>query len=164
MDKSFEKTYSLNPARLKIGHNIELFELDGAFFSHFENESIQDCSIKAELEIIRNEFQLDVSFYIHGEVTVACDRCAEDMKLPIALKERVIYSFNEKLKDVDNLEIIFVNEKAPFISIVQELYDFVCIAIPFKKVHEDVGETCNPEIMKYILPDTEEDYISDIEE
>ncbi|MBX7240099.1 MAG: DUF177 domain-containing protein [Bacteroidia bacterium] len=157
MDKSFEKIFSLNLNRIKTGLNHEQFELNGDFFSHFENTPVQDCGLKADLEIHRTDSHIDVKFHIHGYVVVSCDRCADDMKLPLDTQERVIYSFSEKMKDAGDTEVLYVDEKATELTLVQELYDFVCIALPFRKVHEDIGENCDPEIMKYIISDSGDD-------
>ncbi len=157
MDKAFEKMFSLNLNRIKNGLNHEQFKLNGDFFAHFENSPVQDCNLTADLEVNRTESHIDVKFLIHGFVVVSCDRCADDMKLPLDSQEGVIYSFNEKMKDSEDAEILYVNEKATELTLVQELYDFVCIALPFRKVHEDIGEECDPEVMKYIITETDED-------
>lgn len=155
MDKSFERAYSLTLNRLKQGRNEEIFSLDKAFVSHFALSFVQDCVAEARVEIFKSNAQLDVVFHISGKVLVACDRCLEDMWLPIQNETRIIYSFDKHFKDSDDLEVIYVEEKEVNLTLVQELYDFLCTAIPFRKVHEDVKENCPDFVSKYIINQNE---------
>ena len=157
MDKSFEKKYSLILNRLQNGLNHESFMLDGSFFSHFEHAPIQDCSLTIELDIFKSDDRLEVTFHISGAVVASCDRCAEDMNLPVSSEEKIIYAFSEKMKEAGDTEMMYLNPLSAELVLVQECYDFSCIAVPFRKVHEEVGETCNPEVMKYIIKDSEEE-------
>ena len=68
---------------------------------------------------------------ISGSVTVACDRCLEDLELP------VVTSFEES----------YVPDGAE-LDLSQDVYDYVCISLPLKRVHPDQG--CNQETVGYL--------------
>lgn len=166
MDKAFEKQYIVNVQRLRNGHNEERFAVKDEFFSHFEHAPLTQCEVEAVLSIDKYESHLDVIFRISGKLGLECDRCLEIFSCPIQAEERVIYSFEPEMEFADVDEVIYLNRKDTYFSVVQELYDFICIAIPFRKVHEDVGEECDPEIMKLFktadeIEETEEDEILD---
>lgn len=162
MDKAFEKEYTINVQRLQNGHQEERFAVKNEFFSHFEHAPLTECEVEAVLSIDKYESHLDVIFRLSGKVGLECDRCLEIFSCPITAEERVIYSFEKEMEFADVDEVIYLNRKEIHFSIVQELYDFICIAIPFRKVHEDVGEECNPEIMKLFVSD--EDLLQNEEE
>ncbi|MBQ6244722.1 MAG: DUF177 domain-containing protein [Bacteroidales bacterium] len=68
---------------------------------------------------------------IAGSVTVACDRCLEDLVIPVET------SFEESYTpESDELDLR------------QDVYDFVCISLPLQRVHPE-GE-CNQETTKYL--------------
>lgn len=165
MDKSFERAFSLNLNRLKLGRNDEEFSLNKDFLSHFALSIVQDCEVVAKLEIQKYASHLDVKFVIDGTVVVECDRCVEEMQLPVHNETRVLYSFDKNIKETEDVEVIYVDEKEPSLTLVQELYDFLCIAVPFRKVHEDIGTPCADFISKYIVNTQDEVEVEqDIEE
>ena len=74
---------------------------------------------------------VDVECDIDGSVTVACDRCLEKLELPVST------SFDESYAPESDV-----------LDLSQDVYDYVCTALPLQRVHED-GE-CNPETVKYL--------------
>ena len=155
MKKAFERQYSLEVPKLRMGHNSEKFIVNSEFLAHFETTYIEDCEVEAVVEVQKYLSHLDTTFLLNGWVKLECDRCLEVIKVPIVSSQRVIYSFSEKVEETDDLEIIYVSESEPYISLIQDLYDFIGIAIPFRNVHEDIGEQCDPKIMQYITGESD---------
>lgn len=168
MDKAFEKQYFVNVQRLQNGHQEERFEVKNEFFSYFEHAPLTECEVEAVLSIDKYDSHLDVIFRLSGTLGLECDRCLEIFPYQIQVEERVIYSFEPEMEFADVDEVIYLNRKDTYFSIVQELYDFICISVPFRKVHADVGLECDPEIMKLFISadelaenEAEEEEISD---
>ena len=104
---------------------------DASFFGKFENTEILDADLKVSLTLHNHGVTLDAECDIEGTVTVACDRCLEDLVLPVET------SFEESyVPEDDDLDFS------------QDVYDFVCIALPIQRVHEEGG--CNEETIKYL--------------
>lgn len=101
------------------------------FFEGFGNQEILDADIKVEAQIHNRGVSVDVEAEISGTVTVLCDRCLEKLDIPVETGFEETYT-------PEGAELDFS----------QEVYDFVCIAIPIQRVHED-GK-CNPETTKYL--------------
>lgn len=99
---------------------------DGQFFASFENSEIKDADLDIAVDIDNDEFEIAVECRIQGTVTVICDRCLEDLVLPVST------SFEED-------ETLDLN---------QDIYDFVCLSLPMRRVHPD-GE-CNEETLRYL--------------
>lgn len=159
MDKSFENQYSLNLFGLKNGRNQVEFEIDDDFLTHFPKALMSGCQAKAVLTIDKFTSHLQIHFDLTGTVKVECDRCAEEMLLPIAAEHTVIYSYEKKFKNQDDeeLDIVYIHENDNRLVLVQDFYDFLTIALPLRKVHEDVGESCPDYISQYLVNQTDEE-------
>ena len=111
---------------LKPGRSHLDWHADGQFFASFENSEIKDADLDIAVDIDNDEFEIAVECRIQGTVTVICDRCLEDLVLPVST------SFEED-------ETLDLN---------QDIYDFVCLSLPMRRVHLD-GE-CNEETLRYL--------------
>lgn len=111
---------------LKPGRSHLDWHADGQFFASFENSEIKDADLDIAVDIDNDEFEIAVECRIQGTVTVICDRCLEDLVLPVST------SFEED-------ETLDLN---------QDIYDFVCLSLPMRRVHPD-GE-CNEETLRYL--------------
>jgi uncharacterized protein len=145
-DRAFERKYSINVARLKLGKHSETFEIDRAFFEQMSTSLIGEGNLEARLGMEKYKTHLDVKFFIEGTVQVECDRCGQPYPQAIADERRVIYAFSESLK-FDNQEVIYVDPEEPNLSLVQELYDFVHLALPMRRVPELEVHICPPEVL-----------------
>ena len=101
------------------------------FFEEFGNTDILDADLTVRASLSNHGLTIDVSCDIEGTVTVACDRCLEDLVIPVETSFEETYT-----PESDELDM------------GQEVYDYVCISIPIQRVHPD-GE-CNSETTKYL--------------
>ena len=116
---------------LKNGKNVFHWHSDGSFFREFGESGILDADLEIEAEVDYEDYSVTLACRIDGSVVVACDRCLEDLTLPVhAAYERDDYG------------------DARILDLSQDIYDEVCISLPLRKVHPD-GE-CNAETMKYL--------------
>lgn len=146
MDKSFEKKYAINVARLGPGKHTDQFEMKGDFFREFENEEVSDANLVVNIEMEKYETHLDTKFRFSGEVTLACDRCSDPYPHSIDITERLIYSFDPDL-DFHGYEVMYTDRQEPQLVLVQELYDFVNMAIPIRRVPKARVHLCAPEVL-----------------
>lgn len=101
------------------------------FFETFENTEILDASLELSLELDNHGLTIDVWCEISGSVTVACDRCLEDLELDVET------SFDESYTS-EGVEL----------DLSQDIYDYVNIALPLQRVHPE-GK-CNSETIKFL--------------
>jgi len=83
---------------------------------------------------------------------VACDRCLEQMELPIEGYERLIVKFGESnIEESD--DVLILNENEHNLDISGYIYDYIMIRIPIKKVHKEdqngISE-CNPKMIEIL--------------
>ncbi|MDX1906838.1 MAG: DUF177 domain-containing protein [Bacteroidia bacterium] len=148
-DKTFERQYSVNVARLRDGITEEVFEAGAAFFEYFPHAPIREGDVQVRLVIDKSARMLDVHFHVTGQVMLACDRCLQPYNQPVETVERVIYSFDPSL-NLDDEEIIYVNPQEPQLSVLQECYDFIMLSVPMRKVPAPDLHTCSPEVLALI--------------
>lgn len=148
-DRAFERKYSINIARLKRGKHSEAFEIDRAFFEQMSTSLISEGNVTARLEMEKYGTHLDVKFFINGTVQVECDRCGQPYPQAVAEERRIIYAFSESMK-FSGYEVIYVDPEEPNLSLVQELYDFVHLALPMRKVPKPEVHICPPEVLEVL--------------
>ena len=116
---------------LPMGGSSFSFVIDGKFFQEFGNAQIKDADCSVKVSVMRHQTLLDVGCIIGGYVVVECDRCLEDLVLPVETSFEQTYT-----PDSDELDLS------------QDVYDFVMTSLPMQKVHAE-GE-CNEETTKYL--------------
>ena len=101
------------------------------FFEIFGNADILDADLEVRAAVCNHGLTVDAACEIAGSVTVACDRCLEDLVIPVRT------SFEESYApEGDELDL------------GQDVYDYVCTSLPLQRMHPE-GE-CNQETTKYL--------------
>ena len=132
---------------LKPGRYSYSFTLGKEFFESFENEEIRDGNVQIEAILEKTERVTTVKISLRGEVTTLCDRCLDEMTVPIEGEETLHLRFSDtEVSDDENVAIL--PEGANEIDLSQWLYEYVAVRIPLQHSHEE-GE-CNPETVSYI--------------
>ena len=161
-DRQFERTYSINVSRLGPGAHQDEFDIDAAFFSHFEQSPIEEAQVKVVIEMYRYGTHIDAKFILQGHVVVNCDRCGEPYPQSVDdARYRLIFSFNENM-DFDGEEVLYVDRDESQLVLTQEFYDFINLALPIRRVPEPEVHACDPAILALIRtelpePGTESD-------
>ena len=101
------------------------------FFEVFGNTEILDADLEVAATVRNHGLTVDAACEIAGSVTVACDRCLEDLAIPVETSFEETYA-----PEGDELDL------------GQDVYDYVCISLPLQRVHPE-GE-CNQETTKYL--------------
>ena len=139
------KDFIIQIKGLQIGKHEYDFTIDGSFFRNFENSQILDADLDAEVLLEKGSGWMNVEADITGYVTVECDRCLEDVEIPMDFSCSMAVKFAKDLSDDDGDEFIIMDPADGELDLTQFLYDYVCLNLPLIKVHED-GE-CNEEMI-----------------
>ena len=140
------KDFIIQIKGLQIGKHEYDFPIDGSFFRNFENSMIFDADLDAEVVLEKGSGWMNVEADITGYVTVECDRCLDDVELPMDFSCSMAVKFAKDLSDDDGDEFIIMDPADGELDLTQFLYDYVCLNLPLQKVHEE-GE-CNREMME----------------
>lgn len=121
------------------------------FFDSFENAEILDAELNISVRVEKSGRYLGVDCEVEGHVVVECDRCLDELKMPIdsSIALSVKYGSEENAEEHQEgeREIVFIPEDSAELDLSQVIYDYVCLSLPMQRVHEPGG--CNPAAMKY---------------
>jgi uncharacterized protein len=150
--------YSIPFRGLKEGKHQFHFDIDDAFFDHFESSEIGRGELMARIDLDKHSQFLELHFFISGTVQVTCDRCLEEFPLEIQHQARLYIRFGEEtLEQTDEVQILADSENE--VRLEQYLYEFIHLALPYQKFHpEKEGvRSCNPEMKKVLASLSSED-------
>jgi uncharacterized protein len=146
------KDFVLEFAGLDEGIYTFEFIVDDKFFKEFDLSEISEGKVKVELQLDKQSTMMVLDFAINGYVTCVCDRCLEEYPENISGNEQIIVKFNEdKNEDSDEIKVLSPSEH--HIDISQDIFEFITLMLPYKKVHplDKKGKsTCDPEIIKIL--------------
>ena len=121
------------------------------FFEHFENSEILEAGLDVDVLVEKSGRYIGVDCTIEGDVTVICDRCLEDLTLPVSTGFKLSVKFGsagEGSEMEGEREIVVLPVTDADLDLAQTVYDYICLSLPVQKVHEEGG--CNPEALKYL--------------
>ncbi|MEA5006199.1 MAG: DUF177 domain-containing protein [Rikenellaceae bacterium] len=146
MGKEPDNLYTIPVKGLSIGKHKYGFLIDDKFFEDFENSQILGASIDVDVELERSETWIKIISVIHGSVSVECDRCLDELVIPLKTEASLLVRFvkNEDEPEED-LETITLDPSETILDLRQFFYDYICLSLPIKMVHEE-GK-CDPEMI-----------------
>lgn len=143
---------------LKLGIHEFKRPVKDDFFDTFETSFVKKGQIDVQLFLDIRENMVVVTFSFDGTIQTECDRCAEDFDLPIR-KDDVLtikYTHGEKEEEAD---ILYIPHGTAEIDLSTYVYEYIVLAVPMVKYHEDADENCPQEILD--LLDFQEDTSND---
>ena len=147
--------YILNFKDLPDGkHNFE-YKLNNGFFAQFDEIEINQGEVEVKIIAEKRHSNVDLTFDIKGNVVIGCNRCLDEMTLPIETQDKILVKIGD-FSD-NNTDILTIKENED-LDISWLLYEFIATAVPMHHSHE-TGQ-CNEEIMKqfnrYIVAEKDE--------
>jgi len=133
---------------LAAGRHQYGFHIDGAFFEAYENDTISDADLDVNAVLVKDAGFMTLEMEINGGVTVPCDRCLADLVIPVEVDQKFAVRFADMVPEDGECadDEIMVTGDGAELDLSQIIYDYVCTALPIRKVHED-GK-CDPEMME----------------
>ncbi len=108
--------------------------LDNDFFTHIDGEEVQKGKVNVQLTVAKVNDMYDLSFQLNGQVMIPCDRCLDDMTLPVETTSHLIVKMGKDFSEESD-EIVIIPETEGYINLAWFLYEFVALTIPIKHVH-----------------------------
>ena len=136
---------------LAAGENRFFWQAGKEFFEGYDNTEVLDAQLDIKTLVDKSGRYIGVDCDITGWLVVECDRCLEDLNMPIDVEVRLSVKFgevdsSEEIQDGER-EVIFLPVDNTELDMSQIVYDYVCTSLPLQRVHKE-GE-CNPIAMKY---------------
>lgn len=140
---------------LKSGKSSFSWQVGTEFFRQYENSEILIAELEVEAVVEKAGTYLGIDAKMTGRITVACDRCGDDVSLPMNVQIPLSVKFGEPPVDEeevapeDGREIVYESKDSQGFDMSQIIYDYACVSLPMRRVHPE-GE-CNPEALKYLM-------------
>ena len=129
----FDK-YKIDLKGMREDHKQYEFLLDNTYFTHIDGPDVQKGKVTVVLDVKRNSHSFDFTFNTNGIVWVPCDRCLDEMEIPVEATDKLVVKFGrEYAEEGDNL--IIIPEEEGEINIAWFIYEFIALTLPMKHVH-----------------------------
>jgi uncharacterized metal-binding protein YceD (DUF177 family) len=146
--------FSIPVSGLRNGLHGYDFSIGKDFFQAFEESPIKDGSVAVHLDFDKSEDMYVMVFSFEGKVEVTCDRCLDPFALPIEDQQSLMVKFDEE--PWEDAEVVFILKGTPSLNVARYIYEFINLAVPMIKTHDDAGDDCNPDMLKYLEQAEEE--------
>jgi len=162
MSESIQE-YKIPHAGLKKGVHEFTYELTETFFASFENALINKCNVQVNITFDKRQEPYTIEIDLDGTIWSDCDRCTASIPVSIHATYTIYakYTVDEAMKEMDEVEIIYIARDDQFIDITQFIYDFVHLSIPVHVICDKPGKTeyCDMEIIGLLEKQQKEDEI-----
>lgn len=108
--------------------------MENKFFVDIDGTEVQKGKVKVYLTVKRTSVAFEMDFRMEGVVMVPCDRCLDDMELPIDTRNRLVVKFGKEYAEESD-EVVVIPEAEGAINLAWFLYEFIVLAVPMKHVH-----------------------------
>jgi len=108
--------------------------LENKFFIDIDGPEVQKGKVNVTLNLSHKAASFELLFHITGSVYVSCDRCLDDMEIPVETDNRLFIKLGKEYAEESD-EILVISEDDGTLNLAWFLYEFVALAIPMKHVH-----------------------------
>ncbi len=137
------------------------YVLNNEFFSAIDAPEIQKGKLNVVLNVKKSIGVFLLKFHIEGMVIVPCDRCLDDMEIPVETDEELKVKLGAEFSDED--DIVVVPEEDGYINVAWFMYEFIALSLPMKHVH--APGKCNKGMLnalnKHLSTSADEDELHD---
>ena len=128
-------------------HRFEM-DIDGSFFKAFEESLIEKGALKAVVDIDKRPDMYVMDIEVIGTVDSQCDRCTNEIQMPIEGRQQWMIKFAEEVSETD--EIIFILPGTGTLNISRWVYEAISLSLPMIINCAEAGEECDSEALKYL--------------
>ncbi|MDR0995082.1 MAG: DUF177 domain-containing protein [Tannerella sp.] len=141
------EAYKIDLKALPEGEHRFEYLLDDDFFAEVDGPELRKGKVKVSLALKKGARMAELQFHIEGTVCVPCDRCLEEMEVPVASDNRLVLKPGKEYAEESD-EIVVIPEEEDAINLSWYLYEFVALDIPMKHVHP--AGLCDPEMSEQL--------------
>ncbi len=149
---STSKDFIIKFKGLSAGLHKFDYVLDNVFFQEIDAEEIRDGKANLQVLLQKEDTLLTFDISIEGSILVMCDRCLDDLNLPIKSQERLYVKFGKNVDSEDD-NIVFLSEEEYQIDLFDYIRQYILIHLPMQRIHpddENGNSTCNPDMLARI--------------
>ena len=152
------ESLKINLKGLKDEETSLEFTLDDTYLEALDGADVKKGSLHVSVSIRKATGFFEFNFHTDGEIVIPCDRCLDDMTLPVDTDNCLIVKLGSVYSEED--DVIVVPENEGILDMAWLIYEFVALVIPIRHVH--APGKCNP-AMTQALEELSSDRSSDEE-
>jgi uncharacterized protein len=155
--KNIINTFRINIFHLQNKQYLHEFEGNDDFFAELEQERklIEKGNFKARVTLDKSETMIQMLYKIKGSVELTCDRSLDLFDFPVDITQKMILKFSDHTEEITE-ELMFIDRNVQYINVAQDIFDFICLQIPIKKLHPRYTE--NEVTYESLMKKFEEEY------
>ena len=131
--------YLISFVGLKLGKHQFEYQINKAFFDHFEYDDFESADIKVDLVLEKKSLMLELHFNHKGSVHVPCDVTGEMFDLPVEGNLRVVVQFGDEFNN-ENEELLILPHGEHQLDVSQYIYEMIALSVPLRRVHPGVED------------------------
>ena len=133
------KEFTIPFIGLKLGKHHFDYQIDKAFFEHFEYDDFNDVNISTDLVFEKKTTLLELHFKISGTVNVNCDLSNEPYDQKIKGTFDLVVKFGEEYND-EHDDILIIPHGEYEINVAQYIYELIILSVPVKRIHPGIKD------------------------
>lgn len=126
--------YKLPLKSLSEGIHEFDYKLDKQFFVNMEYADVRDADLDVHLVVKHHNDLYSLGFHISGTVTLLCDRCLDDLVMPIDTNYSIDVEYGDDYNDESD-SLLIIPQSDNYLNVAYMLFDTVVLCIPMKHVH-----------------------------
>lgn len=157
------RQYKIDIYGLKLGVHEFDFEFDKKLFENVEDSVIESGHGQCTIVLDKKETLISIDFKIIGVIELICDRSLESFDYPIEIKDNLIVKYGEEFDDSRD-DLLIIPNTQESINVESNIYEYLTLAVPMKKVHPDFQDEEEDEEEQIALVYSSQDEETDNEE
>lgn len=126
--------YNIDLKNLSQGVHEYTYFLENKFFIDIDGAEVQKGKVHVNLSVKNSNSIYEMNFQIEGVVMVPCDRCLDDMEIPVETRNRLVVKFGDEYAEESD-EVVIIPFEEGAINLAWFIYEFIALSIPMKHVH-----------------------------
>lgn len=155
------KKYSIAYKGLGTGRHEFDFKVGDAFFKEFGGTDILGGDIDVKVSMLKQETLLQLDFTITGAVRTECDRCLDEVTLPVSEQTTLYVRFSETEEESDG-EIMWISPNESEIDLGQYIYETIYLGLPAVRAHQI--SACNKDMLSRLTVIGKEEFEKIVEQ
>lgn len=131
--------YNIDLNALSDGVHTFDYRLDNEYFKRIDSPEVQQGELAAKVQVRAGSGKYDVELNVDGKIVIPCNRCLDDMLLPITANDKLRVKLGEALGEDGDTMVL--PEHDAVLNVAWFLYELIVLSIPIKHVHAPGG--CN---------------------
>ena len=133
------KEFTIPFVGLKVGEHRFNFEINNAFFEHFEYDEFNKVDIKLDVLLDKKTTLMEFTLTFEGSVNVNCDVTNEPYNQEVADSYHFIVKFGDEYND-ENEDLLILPHGSFEVNIQQYIYESIVLAMPLRRIHPGVED------------------------